>query len=84
LKIWDLETGKCMHTIQEKEYVTSLAAKGDLLFSGSMDKNIRVWNMETYECKEILKAHTGNVHCLVSAHDTLYSGSWDKTIKIWQ
>jgi F-box/WD-40 domain protein 7 len=78
IKIWDIETTKCIKTIQEKEYQTSLAvgSNGSSFFVGSMDKGIRVFDTNTLECVEILKNHNGNVSTLMYAYDTLYSGNF--------
>ena len=54
------------------------------LISGSSDKSIKVWNIETGECLKTLTGHSGSVFSLaISDEDLLISGSSDKTIKIW-
>uniref|UniRef100_A0A669D8Q7 TNF receptor-associated factor 7 n=1 Tax=Oreochromis niloticus TaxID=8128 RepID=A0A669D8Q7_ORENI len=77
---------------------------GDLLFSGSSDKTIKVWDTcTTYKCQKTLEGHDGivlvwdiqtlqkvntirahdNPVCtLVSSHNMLFSGSL-KAIKVW-
>uniref|UniRef100_A0A8C2IZ27 TNF receptor-associated factor 7 n=1 Tax=Cyprinus carpio TaxID=7962 RepID=A0A8C2IZ27_CYPCA len=89
---------------------------GDLLFSGSSDKSIKVWDTcTTYKCQKTLEGHDGIVLCasyadvlvllqvwdiqtlqkvntirahdnpvctLVSSHNMLFSGSL-KAIKVW-
>jgi WD40 repeat protein len=85
LKVWNLETGKCIKTVKEHtDYVCSLAHYGNKLYSGGMDRIIKVYNLDTMECEQTLEGHTQNVSALVASSTTLYSGSWDKTIKIWQ
>uniref|UniRef100_A0AAY5L4Z0 RING-type domain-containing protein n=1 Tax=Esox lucius TaxID=8010 RepID=A0AAY5L4Z0_ESOLU len=79
---------------------------GDLLFSGSSDKTIKVWDTcTTYKCQKTLEGHDGIVQfpvwdiqtlqkvntirahdnpvcTLVSSHNMLFSGSL-KAIKVW-
>jgi WD40 repeat protein len=55
------------------------------LASGSGDKTIRIWNLQSGETLQILNGHSGGVFCLaVLENDFLASGSADKTIRIWR
>lgn len=69
------------------QWVTSVAISpdGKTLVSGSDDKSIKIWNLETLELKSTLTGHVGSVAALAISPDskTLVSGSTDKTIKIW-
>ncbi|PIO39029.1 hypothetical protein AB205_0183480, partial [Aquarana catesbeiana] len=54
---------------------------GDLLFSGSSDKTIKVWDTcTTYKCQKTLEGHDGIVLALCIQGSKLYSGSADCTI----
>ncbi|KAF3435647.1 hypothetical protein FNV43_RR22738 [Rhamnella rubrinervis] len=77
--------------------VLCLAAAGNLLFSGSADKNICVWRrMEggIHTCLSVMTGHTGPVKCLTVEEDQesskddqrwiVYSGSLDKSVKVWR
>ncbi|GAB4839385.1 hypothetical protein Ancab_028909 [Ancistrocladus abbreviatus] len=73
--------------------VLCLAARGNLLFSGSADKNICVWRRDgiVHTCMSVLSGHTGPVKCLAVEEDkessnqklVVYSGSLDKSVKVW-
>ena len=66
---------------------------GRLLFSGSMDHTIRIWDIGTKECIQNLEGHDGAVSCLALGQDDgeggsfrssyVCSGSYDATIRIW-
>ncbi|KAM8780128.1 E3 ubiquitin-protein ligase TRAF7 isoform 2-T2 [Rhynchonycteris naso] len=57
---------------------------GDLLFSGSSDKTIKVWDTcTTYKCQKTLEGHDGIVLALCIQGCRLYSGSADCTIIVW-
>ncbi|KAF5448746.1 hypothetical protein F2P56_029251 [Juglans regia] len=78
--------------------VLCLATAGNLVFSGSADKNICVWRREeqngAHVCLSILTGHTGPVKCLTVDEDhesgkvdqrwIVYSGSLDKSVKVWR
>ena len=54
------------------------------LISGSEDKTIKIWNLETGECLKTLREHHDWVNCiLIISNNKFLSGSDDKKIKIW-
>ena len=62
----------------------SAASSRHVLFSGSGDETIRVWDLEEGKCvQEMEKIHTGYVSSLLCVDDYLISGSFDRTICLW-
>ena len=56
----------------------------NMLVSGSADKTVKIWNMDTGECVINITGHTHYVYSLQSLpNNRLASGSGDRTIKIW-
>ena len=59
-----------------------------MLFSGSADQSIRVWDLNNLSCKKVISPqtdrnqHQANIYCLTSNSDYLFSGSWDTWIKV--
>ena len=55
-----------------------------LVFSGSYDKTIRVWDAKTWNCLKVLKGHGAGLKCLAVSSDSslLYSASADNTIRV--
>jgi WD40 repeat protein len=65
--------------------VTSLAIMGDTLVSGSKDKNLRFWDMNTSLCKTTTyNAHKDFITCMAQDKKYIYSGCKDGTIKAWE
>ncbi|CAI7808327.1 unnamed protein product, partial [Closterium sp. NIES-54] len=63
--------------------VVCLEATATHLFSGSMDKNIRIWDLSTGACVHIVPAHDHVVMALVAWQTHLLSCSLDGTVKVW-
>ena len=54
------------------------------VITGSGDKTMRMWDIRSGECIQILQGHTGSVNC-VHLHGSGYllTGSDDQTVRIW-
>lgn len=54
------------------------------IISGSDDKTIKLWNVNSGECIQTLTGHSSCVSSVaVLSNDKIVSASDDKTIKIW-
>ena len=59
------------------------------VLSGSVDHSVRMWDLETGQCKAQFVGHARSVHCLslgqAQPHGApmLFSGSRDHAIKLW-
>ncbi|KAH3686856.1 hypothetical protein WICPIJ_002183 [Wickerhamomyces pijperi] len=56
-----------------------------LLFCGTQDHLILVYDMTTFQRKQILRGHTGSILCLTKSQDEtlLFSGGSDSLVKVW-
>ncbi|KFZ10479.1 hypothetical protein V502_08098 [Pseudogymnoascus sp. VKM F-4520 (FW-2644)] len=71
---------ECIYTIQHS---------GKYLVSGSRDRTLRIWNLDTKRLvMPPLEGHRGSVLCLQfdpdPSEDIIVSGSSDSTVRIWQ
>jgi hypothetical protein len=54
-----------------------------VLITGSYDKTIKVWNLDTGEVVRTLLGHTRSVRALQFDQAMLVTGSSDKTLRVW-
>uniref|UniRef100_A0A1D1Y6Q1 Transducin beta-like protein 3 n=2 Tax=Anthurium amnicola TaxID=1678845 RepID=A0A1D1Y6Q1_9ARAE len=88
--VWDVDGGFCTHFFKgHGGVVTSVTFHPDpnclLLFSGSDDTTVRIWNLETKKCVAVLEKHFSTVTSLaISESDqVLLSAGRDKVVNIW-
>ena len=64
----------------------SLSADGRYALSGSYDKTLKLWNVNTGECLRTFEGHSGRVRSVSLSANGKYaiSGSNDKTMKLWE
>lgn len=54
LQAWDVNTLQCLRTLEgHEDNVRVLAVGRGYLFSGSWDKTVRVWSVDTLECTKV-------------------------------
>lgn len=51
--------------------------------SGSRDTTLRIWDIRTGLCRNVLVGHQASVRCLEIKGDIVVSGSYDATAKVW-
>ncbi|VVA98163.1 unnamed protein product [Arabis nemorensis] len=79
----DQEHGLIGTIVRQEGHVYSLAASGDLLFTGSDSKNIRVWK----DLKDFsgFKSTSGLVKAIVITGDNrIFTGHQDGKIRVWK
>ena len=86
LKIWNLETGELVRTIEgHSDWVWSVAISpdGETIVSGSYDKSLKIWNLKTGELVRTLEGHSDWIWSVAISPDgeTIVSGSADDSLK---
>jgi WD40 repeat protein len=68
--------------VREEGHIYSLATSGDLLYTGSDSKNIRVWRNQ----KEFagFKSNSGLVKAIVISGERIFTGHQDGKIRVWK
>ncbi|WCJ27775.1 Transducin beta-like protein 3 [Euphorbia peplus] len=88
--VWDVDGGFCTHFFKgHKGVVTSVMFHPDtnkmLLFSGSDDATVRVWDLVAKKCVATLEKHFSTVTSLAVSEDgwMLLSAGRDKVVNVW-
>lgn len=82
----NLRTGKAIGVFKgHNGPVTSVVRYGQSLYTGSWDKSIRRWALDTRQTTATLLGHSDFVKCLAISQrrGLLISGSSDKDIRVW-
>ncbi|MBF0217153.1 MAG: TIR domain-containing protein [Candidatus Omnitrophica bacterium] len=88
LRVWDLESGVCLHSLHGHDDIIRSAAitpDGVRAVTGSWDKTLRVWDIENGVCSYVLRGHTDDVRCvaITPCGKKAVSGSRDGTLRVW-
>ncbi|KAK9286377.1 hypothetical protein L1049_014772 [Liquidambar formosana] len=76
------KNGLIRSLVREEGHIYSLAAAGDLLYTGSDSKNIRVWkNLKEFSG---FKSNSGLVKAIVISGEKIFTGHQDGKIRIWK
>jgi hypothetical protein len=68
--------------VREEGHIYSLAASGDLLYTGSDSKNIRVWkNLKEFTG---FKSNSGLVKAIIISGEKIFTGHQDGKIRVWK
>ena len=88
IKMFHTRSGQLIRDLVGHKLAVTCMLLGEddlMLITGSLDRDVRIWDLSIMECTNILKGHSEPITCLYidPRGMFLYSGSEDKTIKIW-
>jgi WD40 repeat protein len=88
VKVWDVNTGRLLRTIQGEDEFAAVAVTpdGQLIVSASWDGTVKVSGLATGELLRTLKGHEDIVADVTVTPDgqRVVSASNDRTLKVWQ
>ncbi|KAC9793720.1 hypothetical protein E3N88_45254 [Mikania micrantha] len=68
--------------VREEGHIYSLAATGELLYTGSDSKNVRVWrNLKEFTA---FKSNSGLVKAIILSGDRIFTGHQDGKVRVWK
>ena len=88
ISVYSISNSERIQTMEgHDDAVTGLAfpVGGKRIVSGSWDKTVRIWDMESGVCQHVLTDHTGSVFNIAysAEKNQVASTSEDKTIRLW-
>jgi WD40 repeat protein len=86
LRVWDTETGGCLHILRghTASVMSVIKLEENRVVSASNDKTLRVWDTETGVCLKILEGHTRYISSVIKLEENrVVSASWDGTLRVW-
>lgn len=83
VKVWDLNTGTCLHTLTgHTSLVGLLGLSPNYLVSAAADSSLRIWNSADARLKQVLANNGGAITCFQHDEQKVVSGS-DGMLKLW-
>ena len=86
IEMLDTTNGRSLGSMPGHTHAAYLAASAcdEYVYSGSLDKTVRVWGVESQRCKAVLKGHAGPISCIGScAPGVIASGDRTGAVKVW-
>ncbi len=88
LRVWDLETGKCLRSLEGHKHIVNsvaISADGPLAVSGGKEKILRIWDLISGRCLLFLEGHTDEIQSVSMTADgrLAVSAGKDQGIRLW-
>ncbi|KAG1459819.1 hypothetical protein G6F46_006077 [Rhizopus delemar] len=80
---WDRGQVMTHYLLGHLDSVYCLQFDKRLLFTGSRDRTVKIWDLCTYQCIHTLYGHDASVLCLRYDDELLVTGSSDTTLIVW-
>ena len=89
IKMWPLigngEPGaiECYETLQNGDNsILSMALDGTFLYSGRLEGDIDIWDLDTHQLIRTINAHTADVLTITVGHDMIFTGDSNGGAKV--
>jgi len=89
LRLWDLDTGKCLRTIEDPKGFDRVCISADGLYAVSAGggNSLKLWELDTGACLRIFEGHNTSIQALSLSPDErwMLSGSrqWEGVVVLW-
>ncbi|MCG9132011.1 PQQ-binding-like beta-propeller repeat protein [Candidatus Poribacteria bacterium] len=81
----DVKTGELLHTITKKGIYNAIALSpnGEMLATGSSDKNVPIWDVKTRTLRHTLTGHKRDAKSLAFSRDSRTLASCGNDVRLW-
>ncbi|MEO8893947.1 MAG: hypothetical protein ABI417_20870, partial [Coleofasciculaceae cyanobacterium] len=86
IKVWHLQTGELLRTLEGHSYCVdsvAISPDGQTIVSGSREATIKVWHLQTGELLKTLQGHSDSVTCVAISPDGQTIVSCGSNIIVW-
>ena len=70
-------------SVSHTRAITAMCFYAQRIYTGSLDKTVRVWELTETDCIQTLEGHTGAITCVDADAFKIISASSDLQIRIW-
>ena len=83
--VWCLETEAHLRTLQGDTVTCISSLHGHLVVTGSIDRNIKLWDLTTGRCLKAMEECAAEVTCLVTdwKRDRMVTGDRKGNVRVW-
>jgi WD40 repeat protein len=81
--ITNVSTDECLKIIEEDDLSLTKILSNELIATGSVNGDIKIWNIETGNCLKTMKGHTDDIFSIIKLTQETIASCTHKTIIIW-
>ena len=85
-RLWSTKTPQCecIGILKgHEDYINAILIEDTFVLTGSADKTIRKWDMNTCDCVFIFRGHNSLINRIICTGDFVFSSSYDRTARCW-
>ena len=86
VRLWTTQTDRseCIGILKgHDDYINCLAVEDNYVITGSADKTLRKWDMNTCDCVHTFRGHNSLINRIICTGDFIFSSSYDRTARCW-
>ncbi len=85
-RLWSTKTPQCecIGILKgHEDYINAVLIEDTFVLTGSADKTIRKWDMNTCDCVFVFRGHNSLINRIICTGDFVFSSSYDRTARCW-
>lgn len=85
-RLWSTKTQhcECIGILKgHDDYINAILIEDIFVLTGSADKTIRKWDINTCDCVFVFRGHNSLINRIICTGDFIFSSSYDRTARCW-